>query len=46
MHQGYESGQRDLPRDEVAMQLLGKNIFVITMIGAVAFVIACVSVLA
>ena len=37
-----EPGTRDLARDELHMQLLGKNIFVIILVGAVAFVAACI----
>jgi hypothetical protein len=35
---------RDL-RTEVQLDLLGRNAFVMTMIGSVAFVLACVSVI-
>lgn len=45
MHQVPTHEPRDTVRDELHMQLLAQNAFVVTMIGAVAFVVACLSVL-
>lgn len=45
MHHGTAQGPRDEVREALHVQMLGRNIFVITMIGSVAFLAACFSVL-
>lgn len=45
MHKGTAQEPHDPTRDSLHMELLARNAFVVTMIGAVAFVVACLMVM-
>lgn len=45
MHDDDSVDPRNPARDELQMELLGKNAFVVTMVGSVAFLVACLTVL-
>jgi hypothetical protein len=45
MRQSHGGRARELARDEEHAELLGRNAFVITMLGAVGFLSACLYVM-